>query len=263
MSGRRGSGHQVLAYALLASLALHAMLLLELPRLRISAPPITLHSVALSAYLAQARAAPAMISRAAPPPPPLAPREPQRALERRQADARVPRSAARARELTQVRSASAPATRRGEQAASAVPAAAPAHPAALALAPRAAAPLASKDTGQGRPVAPRAAAAGDQALALVRYRLALIAQAKRYRRYPRLALDNNWRGEVDVRMVVGATGTLASLSVGRGSGHEVLDRQALDMIRKAKPLAPIPAALRGREFTLDIPVIFAMREPSA
>lgn len=244
MPGRHGSGHHVLAYALLASLALHAMLLLELPWLRISAPPIALHSVPLSAYLAPARATPAIVSRSAPPPAPLASREPQRALERRQADARVPRSAPHPRDLAQVRSAPAPAARRVEQAASAVPAAAPALPAALVS-------------------APRATAAADQALALARYRLALIAQAKRYRRYPRMALDNDWRGKVDVRMVVGANGTLASLSVGRGSGHEVLDRQALDMIRKAKPLAPIPAALRGREFTLDIPVIFALREPSA
>ncbi len=261
MPGRHGSGHHVLAYALLASLALHATLLLEVPWLRISAPPITLHSVPLSAYLAPARAAPAIVSSSAPPPPPLAPREPRRALERRQADARVPRSAARPRDLAQVRSA--PATRRFEQAASSVPATAAALPAAVVPAPRAGATRASTDSGQGPPVAPRATAAADQALALARYRLALIAQAKRYRRYPRMALDNDWRGKVDVRMVVGANGTLASLSVGRGSGHAVLDRQALEMIRKAKPLAPIPAALRGREFTLDIPVIFALREPSA
>ena len=56
---------------------------------------------------------------------------------------------------------------------------------------------------------------------------------------------------------------LASLGVNRGSGHEVLDRQALEMIRKAKPLAPIPPTLRGHRFTLDIPVIFDLREPSA
>lgn len=108
-----------------------------------------------------------------------------------------------------------------------------------------------------------AASASEQAAALAQYRVALIAGAQRYREYPRLALDNDWRGKVDVRMAVAASGALASLSVGSGSGYEVLDRQALEMIRKAKPVTPIPAALRGRDFILDIPVIFELREPSA
>jgi outer membrane biosynthesis protein TonB len=40
----------------------------------------------------------------------------------------------------------------------------------------------------------------------------------------------------------------------------VLDQQALDMIRRAKSLTPVPSALRGREVTLDVPVIFSLRE---
>ncbi|MDA8108316.1 MAG: energy transducer TonB, partial [Betaproteobacteria bacterium] len=134
-----------------------------------------------------------------------------------------------------------------------------AAPEAVAL-PQAVAAMARGGSGAALP-AP--APSLDRAAALAQYRLALIAEAQRYREYPRLALDNDWRGKVDVRMAVAANGALASLSVDRGSGHEVLDRQALEMIRKAKPRAPIPAALRGRDFMLDIPVIFELREPSA
>jgi TonB family protein len=43
------------------------------------------------------------------------------------------------------------------------------------------------------------------------------------------------------------------------SGYEILDNVAVDMIKKAKPLTPIPAALRGKEFTVDIPVIFDLQ----
>ncbi len=258
MPGRHASGHHELAFALLASLALHAMLLLGLPAPRISALRPPLDSV-LTAYLAPARAAPAIVSRSVAPPPAPALRGPRRALERRPAPARALRFAARPADLAQVRST--PASRGAEQTASAAPAAAPALPVAAVPAPRATAAPASEDAGRAQPAPPRSAA--DRASALARYRLALIAEAQRYRRYPRLALDNDWRGKVEVRMAVAASGALASLSVGRGSGHAVLDRQALDMIRKAKPRAAIPAALRGREFTLDIPVIFALREPSA
>ena len=84
--------------------------------------------------------------------------------------------------------------------------------------------------------------------------------ARRYKRYPRVALDNNWEGRVVVHMVVGANGMIASLRVTTSSGHDVLDRQALDMIRKAKPLVPIPPAMRGREFSVEIPVIYNLKD---
>ena len=84
--------------------------------------------------------------------------------------------------------------------------------------------------------------------------------ARRYKKYPRVAMDNNWEGKVEVRMVIGANGMIASISVRSGTGHEILDQQALDMTRKAKPLAPIPAALRGKEFTVDLPVIFSLKD---
>jgi periplasmic protein TonB len=95
---------------------------------------------------------------------------------------------------------------------------------------------------------------------LGQYRIAIIAAAKRYKRYPRLALDNNWEGQAEIRMVIGTDGAIASISIKTPSGHDVLDQQALEMIRKAKPQAPIPAALRGRGFTVDVPVLFSLKE---
>jgi len=94
---------------------------------------------------------------------------------------------------------------------------------------------------------------------LNRYRMALIASAERYKRYPRQAMDRGWQGKVEVRLVIGENGRTRTASIKTSSGYEVLDRQALDMVKKAKPLTPIPAALRGREFTIDIPVIFDLQ----
>ena len=53
------------------------------------------------------------------------------------------------------------------------------------------------------------------------------------------------------------------MSIKTSSGHEILDQAALDTIRKAKPLVPIPAALRGREFSLDINFIFNLKDENA
>jgi len=110
------------------------------------------------------------------------------------------------------------------------------------------------------PISPTPAPPTADAGTLAQYRLAIISIAKVFNRYPRIAVENNWQGRAEVRMTVGADGTIASLGLRRGSGYEILDRQALDMIGNAAPQVPLPALLRGREFALDIPVIFSLKE---
>ncbi len=95
---------------------------------------------------------------------------------------------------------------------------------------------------------------------LAQYRLAVISLARGSNRYPRVAIENNWQGRVEVRVRVGVDGAIATVDLGRGSGHEILDRQALEMIGRAAPQVPLPPALRGREFAFDVPVIFSLRE---
>lgn len=98
---------------------------------------------------------------------------------------------------------------------------------------------------------------------LARYRLQLISAARRYKRYPRAALDNQWEGAAEVAMVIGDNGRIREVTISKSSGHEVLDRQAIDMFRKAKPLVPIPTGLRGREFRVTLKAIYSLRDPGA
>ena len=96
----------------------------------------------------------------------------------------------------------------------------------------------------------------DEAGSRDQYRLALIGAAKRYKRYPAQAMQNGWTGKVEIRLVIGANGMIQSAAIKTSTGFSLLDETALDMIKKAKPLTQIPAALRGKEFTVDVPVIF-------
>lgn len=92
------------------------------------------------------------------------------------------------------------------------------------------------------------------------YRLALIDAAKRYKRYPVQAMERGWEGRVEVRVVVGANGMIKSALVKSSSRYRILDDQALDMVRKAfSALAQVQPAPRGREFTVDVPVIFELQ----
>lgn len=117
-------------------------------------------------------------------------------------------------------------------------------------------PREEMSTSEAPPPAAPAADAGT----IAQYRLAIISLAKGFNRYPRIAVENNWRGRVEVRVTVGADGTIASLGLRSGSGHEILDRQALYMIGEAAQQVALPAALRGREFVIDIPVIFSLTQ---
>jgi len=94
---------------------------------------------------------------------------------------------------------------------------------------------------------------------LEKYRLALIDAAKRYKRYPIRAVEKGWKGRVEIRLVVGPNATIKSTLIKRSSTYQILDDQALDMVKKSTRAEPIPSALRGREFTLDIPVIFELQ----
>jgi protein TonB len=92
------------------------------------------------------------------------------------------------------------------------------------------------------------------------YRSELIEMAKKYKRYPRVAMDNNWEGKVVVRLVIGANGMISAVQVLSSAGHEVLDKQAQEMVQRAKTLVQIPAALRGKEFVIEIPVTYELKE---
>jgi protein TonB len=84
------------------------------------------------------------------------------------------------------------------------------------------------------------------------------AAAERYKVYPRVAIDNNWQGEVKLAMAIGSDGRIASLRVTMSSGQRVLDEQALEMFARAKPQVRMPAALRGRAFELELRAVFRL-----
>jgi protein TonB len=72
-------------------------------------------------------------------------------------------------------------------------------------------------------------------------------------------MERGWQGRVEVRVVIGSNGDVTEALIKRSSNYRILDDQALDMVKKGTGREPIPPALRGREFTLDIPVIFELQ----
>ena len=146
----------------------------------------------------------------------------------------------------------------------------PAAPAAPGTAVASAPPSTPGQIRSAPPASPgatseAAARSGSEADAgtLEQYRLALIVATRRYKRYPAIAMEKGWQGKVEVHMVIGANGMLASASVKTSSGHDILDNQAVDMLKKGKTTVQVPTSLRGREFSVDVPVIFNLDNPNS
>jgi protein TonB len=233
---------RLLRWALLVSLLLHLAVLLGLPDF-IEKQRETLFPGPLTARLVE-------------PPPPKPQPEPQKRTEPAPAPAPAPKLARPApvpakpvpvqpARSTPVLTTPAPA-----------PSAAPAPAAAVEPAPAAQEPAAPASEARG--TAP--AQPFDEAASIGQYRLALMDIARGLKRYPRLAQENNWQGRVELRIVIGAGGALAGVTVKSSAGHAVLDQAALDLLRRAHARTPFPAALRGREFNIEIPVIYGLSD---
>lgn len=121
-------------------------------------------------------------------------------------------------------------------------------------------PAVAKAEPQPAPAAPPGPSAEQlEAVTREQYRLQILDRARGHNRYPPLARENNWEGQVLVRMEIAADGRV-SLAVAKSSGHPVLDRQALDMFRRAQAQVPLPASLRGKALSLELRAIYNLRD---
>ena len=94
--------------------------------------------------------------------------------------------------------------------------------------------------------------------ALAGYGRSVAGAVAAHQRYPKIAQMRQWQGTTMLQLEFAADGRLLETRVLSSSGHDVLDRQALDMVRAAQPLPPLPAALAGRALTVNVPVVFRL-----
>jgi periplasmic protein TonB len=228
--------NRVLPYAILGSLALHGMLLFGLSMEREAAKG-ELPLPTLEARLIEPpAAAPPKVEPVKPPPPrPVAKPKPRPR----------PKPAPLAKAIPEAPPAeAAPAEPSPE------PAAAPA------------APPPSVARVEPRPGPPAPSAGELEARERDAYRRAVMDAARRHNRYPPLARENNWEGEVQVGLMIGADGRV-SLTINRSSKHAVLDRQALEMFKQAQAQVPLPETLRGKEVRLELRAIYNLRDQAS
>lgn len=80
----------------------------------------------------------------------------------------------------------------------------------------------------------------------------------KHKQYPRIAQMRGWQGEVLVDIQLDSNGNVQSSTIQKPSGYDVLDKQALEMVKKASPFPTPPDALRGSSFSILVPVSFRL-----
>jgi protein TonB len=79
------------------------------------------------------------------------------------------------------------------------------------------------------------------------------------RDYPHLARKNGWHGTAEIRLQIGADGKVKNVLVGRSSGYELLDEKAVVLVKRIRT-PNVPSAFRAREFTVAVPITFALKD---
>lgn len=120
-------------------------------------------------------------------------------------------------------------------------------------------PLAAMQPKPATPAPAPQPAQPPESLSRDQYRLQLIDEARRHKRYPPLARENNWQGDVRVDVAISANGR-PTVTLKGSSGYEVLDRQALDMFAQAARSVPVPPALRGKEFSFEVRAVYGLED---
>lgn len=87
----------------------------------------------------------------------------------------------------------------------------------------------------------------------------VMGHLERHKRYPRSAQARRQEGVAQVRFVIDRQGNVLSARLDKSSGHEVLDEETVDMVRRASPLPAPPPEVAQDRIELAVPVQFFVR----
>uniref|UniRef100_Q07KY3 TonB family protein n=1 Tax=Rhodopseudomonas palustris (strain BisA53) TaxID=316055 RepID=Q07KY3_RHOP5 len=96
---------------------------------------------------------------------------------------------------------------------------------------------------------------GPPNVAAIKFQQALLQHVARYQRYPSTGVGRRLEGKVDAQFSMARDGTVLGAWVKTSSGQQLLDKEALDTIRRAQPLPPIPPGLPDR-LNIHVQLVF-------
>ena len=87
----------------------------------------------------------------------------------------------------------------------------------------------------------------------------VVSRLQRQKRYPSSAKRKKLQGTVVIAFTIRKNGNIAGVRIKRRSGHSVLDKEVLAMVRRASPFPPIPTNAGRRKISVSVPISFRVR----
>ncbi|WP_157016190.1 energy transducer TonB family protein [Mesorhizobium xinjiangense] len=97
---------------------------------------------------------------------------------------------------------------------------------------------------------------GSGSAAVSNYPGKIVSKLRRSLRYPSAARRKRVQGEVHVQFTVSANGGVRGIRVVRSSGSPVLDKAAIDTVRRAAPFPSIPRGAGRASWPFTVPLAF-------
>ena len=82
---------------------------------------------------------------------------------------------------------------------------------------------------------------------------------KKQQKYPRMAMNRNLQGSVIIELKFNKDGSITNSKVKKSSGHKILDKEALNMTKRAMPFPVPPKILQSKVFTVVVPITFTLK----
>ncbi|MBW2039261.1 MAG: energy transducer TonB [Deltaproteobacteria bacterium] len=93
---------------------------------------------------------------------------------------------------------------------------------------------------------------------LLYYQRLIKQKIEENKRYPLFARDEGIEGLVWLKFVILRNGRLKDIKVVKSSPHQILDKAAIESIKKANPFPPFPEEIRERSLTMNICLCFEL-----
>jgi periplasmic protein TonB len=102
------------------------------------------------------------------------------------------------------------------------------------------------------------AGTADQSRQNNKYYQKLIQKLNAHKSYPTELKKDKIQGVVIVRFTLNRNGEVLASSIKKSSGNSALDNAALEVLKKASPLPPMPDFINGETLTLSLPVDYSL-----
>ena len=93
---------------------------------------------------------------------------------------------------------------------------------------------------------------------MLRYQDMIRRRIEASRKYPEAAKKQGTEGKVEIEFILNREGTLINVSLTGTSGSDMLDKEAIDTIKRASPYGPLPKEYTAENMDMQVVIVYKL-----